>query len=131
MPADLAIIQDALVLQIPVRLAPLVFIDDIGQRDTADWPEPAHWVAYRYQGIRVNAGRQAEGSFGFVLELQVQRRQCRAEAERSRRQQHIMNRRIDRRSGRTGRGAALEAGHDPDGSLMDVRGQIFRRVEEP
>jgi hypothetical protein len=34
-------------LQIPVRLAPSIFVDDIGDRDTADWPEPSHWVADR------------------------------------------------------------------------------------
>jgi hypothetical protein len=31
-------------------------------------------------------------SLRFLLELQVQRRQCRAEAERSRREQHFLNR---------------------------------------
>jgi hypothetical protein len=31
----------------------------------------------------MNAGRQAEGSLSFLLEVQVQRRQSRAEAERS------------------------------------------------
>src|SRR5271166_427550 len=38
-------------LQIPVRLAPPIFVDDIGQRDTANWPEPAHGIADRQQGI--------------------------------------------------------------------------------
>ncbi|HEY4858866.1 MAG TPA: hypothetical protein VII14_02890 [Xanthobacteraceae bacterium] len=34
-------------LQIPIRLAPSVFIDDIGQRNTANRPEPSHGVADR------------------------------------------------------------------------------------
>jgi hypothetical protein len=32
-------------LQIAVRLAPAIFIDDICKRDTADRPKPAHRVA--------------------------------------------------------------------------------------
>jgi hypothetical protein len=38
-------------LQIPVRLAPPIFVDDIGQRNTANGSEPAHRVANRQQGI--------------------------------------------------------------------------------
>ena len=41
--------------------------------------------------------------------LQVQRRQGRAEAKRSCRQQHVLNRWLDGRAGRAGRGAAFEA----------------------
>jgi hypothetical protein len=33
------------VLQIPVSLAPPIFIDDIGERDTAHRAKPAHGVA--------------------------------------------------------------------------------------
>jgi hypothetical protein len=33
--------------QIPVRLAPPIFVDDIGQRNTADWPEPAQRIPDR------------------------------------------------------------------------------------
>jgi hypothetical protein len=61
-------------------LAPPVLIDDIGQRNAADWPKPAHRVANRQQGIRVDAGRQTERGLRFRFELQVKRRQRRAEA---------------------------------------------------
>jgi hypothetical protein len=77
-------IQDSLVLQIPVRLAPPIFVDDIGVRNTADWPEPPHRIADRQQSIGMDAGRQPESGLGFLLELQVQRRQSRAKPERSR-----------------------------------------------
>jgi hypothetical protein len=69
-------------LQIPVRLAPPIFIDDIGQRNAADWPKPSHGVPDGQQGIGVDARRQPECGLRCFLELQVQRRQCRAEAER-------------------------------------------------
>jgi hypothetical protein len=124
MPVALAMIQDALVLQIPVRLAPPVFIDDICKRDTADWPKPAHGVADRQQGIRMDAGRQSESGLSFLLELQIQRRQGRAQTERSRRQQHVLNRWIDRRARRAGRGAAFE-----DSGLAAV-GHVRTRLSE-
>jgi hypothetical protein len=41
-------------LQIPISLAPSIFVNDIGERDTTDWPEPAHRVADRQDGIRVD-----------------------------------------------------------------------------
>jgi len=63
--------------------------------------------------------RQPKCRLRFLLELQVQRRQCRAEAERSCCEQHVLNRRIDRRPRRAGRGAAFEARDNPDGSLMN------------
>ena len=113
------------VLQITARLTPSVFVDDIGERNTADWPEPAHRIADRQQGIRMDAGRQPERGLRFFLELQVQRRQSRAEAERSRRQQHVLNGWIDRRPGSAGRCSAFEAGNDPHRGLVDVVGEIF------
>src|SRR5271165_2979472 len=119
------------VLQIRVRLAPLISVNDIRKRDTADWPEPTHWVADRQQGIRVDSGRQSECGLRFLLELQIQGRQSRTEAERSRCEQYVLNRRIDGRPGRADRGSAFEAWNDPNRGLMDVRGQIFRRVEQP
>jgi len=119
------------VLQIPVRLAPSVFVDDIDQRDTADWPEPAHRVADRQQSIGVDIGWQAECGLSFLLELQIKRRQSRAEAERSRRQQHVLRCWVDRRARRAGRGAAIKARDNPDRGLMNVRGQILCRVEQP
>ena len=56
-------------LQIPVRLAPSVLVDDIGQRNTANWTEPSHVVADRQQRIGVDAGRQSECGLRFLLEL--------------------------------------------------------------
>jgi hypothetical protein len=56
-------------LQIRVRLTPSIFVDDIGQRDTTDWPEPPHWVADRNQGIGMHAGRQAESGLCCLLDL--------------------------------------------------------------
>ena len=64
-------------LQIPVNLAPPVFIDNIGERDAAHRPEPSHRVADRQQGIGVEVRRQPHRGFVFFLELQVQRRQGR------------------------------------------------------
>jgi hypothetical protein len=34
-------------LQIAVSLTPPIFVDDIGESNTADWPEPAHGVTDR------------------------------------------------------------------------------------
>jgi hypothetical protein len=76
----------------------------------------------------MNVGRQTECGLSFLLEVQVRRRQSRAEAERSCCEEHILNRRIDRRTGRVGRGAALKARDDPGRGLMDVSRQIFRRI---
>ncbi len=60
----------------------MILVDDIREGNTTDWPEPAHRVADRQQGIRMHAGRQAESGLRLLLEIQVQRRQCRAQAER-------------------------------------------------
>ena len=40
----------------------------------------------------MDAGRQSERGLRFLLELQVQRRQCRAEAEGPWREQHVLHR---------------------------------------
>ena len=58
-------------LQILARLAPSIFEDDLGKRNTANWSEPAHRVTDRQQGIRVDARWQAERGLGFFLELQA------------------------------------------------------------
>ena len=50
------------VLQITASLTPPVLIDDIGQRNAADWPKPSHGVPDGQEGIRVDARRQAERS---------------------------------------------------------------------
>ena len=47
-------------LEITASLAPPILVDDIGERDTADWPEPALGVADRQQGIGVDVRRQPE-----------------------------------------------------------------------
>src|ERR1700719_671291 len=78
-------------LQIPIRLAPSIFKDDIGQRDTADRPKPTLGVADRQQGIGMDIRRKSKCRLRFFLELQVQRRQSRSEAERSCREQHVLS----------------------------------------
>jgi hypothetical protein len=49
-------------LHIAERLAPPIFKDDIGERHTANRPEPAYRVADRKQSIGVEAGRKAHSS---------------------------------------------------------------------
>ena|ERR1700758_2439801 len=44
-------------LLVPVRLTPMVFVGNIGNRDTANRPKAAHRVADRQKGIRVYVGR--------------------------------------------------------------------------
>jgi hypothetical protein len=56
-------------LQIPVRLAPPIFVDDISESDTADGSEPSHRVANQQQGIGMDAGRQSERGLGFLLKI--------------------------------------------------------------
>ena len=41
------ITQSFRLLQITVSQSPPIFIDDIGERDTADWPEPTHGISER------------------------------------------------------------------------------------
>jgi hypothetical protein len=69
---------------ITVRLAPLISEDTLRERNTASWLKPAHRVADRQQGIRVDAGRQTEPSYASFLELRVQRGYLLDEAERTR-----------------------------------------------
>ena len=118
-------------LQIAARVPPSVLKDDIGKGDTANRPKPAYGIADRQQGVGMHAGRQAECSFGFFLELQIEGRQCGAEAERSRREQHVLYRWIDRRAGPARRSLASEARDDPHRSFMNVCPQIFRCIEQP
>ena len=81
-------------LQIRVEVAPPIFVNHIGQRDTANRAKPPSRLTDRQRGIGMHAGRQPERGFCFLLELQIERRQVRAEAERSRRQQHVLHRRV-------------------------------------
>jgi len=83
-------------LEIVGRLAPAILIDDIGEGNTADWPEPAYGVADRQQGVGMHVRRQPECGLHFLLEVQIKRRQCRTETERSRRQKHVLHCWIDR-----------------------------------
>jgi hypothetical protein len=52
-------------------VAPSVFVDDIGQRNTANWTEPAHRESDRQQGIGMDARRQPERGLGFLVEVQI------------------------------------------------------------
>jgi len=71
-----------------------------------DRSKPTHRVADRQQGVGVDV-QQPKRRLRFLLELQVERRQSRTQAERSRGQQHVLNRWIDRRARRVGRSAPL------------------------
>ena len=117
-------------LQIPARLPPPVFIDDIDERDLANGSKPAHRIADRQQSIGVDVRRQTQRGLGLLLELQVKSCQCRSEAERARRKQHVLNCWIDRRAGPTHRCLTFKARIDPHRGLLDVRGQIFRGIEQ-
>src|ERR1700730_10696881 len=97
---------------IAVRLSPSIFIDNLGEWYSANWPESSQGIPNWQKRIRVHVGRQAKSSFDLHLEIQVQRRESRAETERSRRQQHVLDCRINRGTGRAGRCAA-HTGHDP------------------
>src|SRR5215472_5332345 len=117
-------------LKIPVSLAPPVFVNHVVQSNPADRSKPPHRVADGQQGIGVETGRQAEGGLHLHLKLQIKCRQGRAETEGARRQQHVLHRRVNRRTGGAGRGVAFEARDNPDGSLMDVRRQMFCGVQQ-
>jgi hypothetical protein len=73
----------------------MIFVDNIGKGDSANPPEPAHGKADRQQGIGVDVRRQTQRRLSFFLELQVQRHQCRAEAEGRWREQHVLAPRDD------------------------------------
>jgi hypothetical protein len=49
-------------LLIPISPAPLIFGDDICQRNTANRPEPAHRIADRKQRIGVRVRRRRTGT---------------------------------------------------------------------
>src|SRR6516164_11671548 len=113
-----------------IGLAPPVEIDNVGERPAADWPEPAHRVAERQDGVGVEAGRDAHRGVDLFLVIDVPCRQGRAEPESARRQQHVLNGGIDRGPGRASRPrdrAVLEAGDDPHRRLVVMIGQIFDR----
>src|SRR5215472_2350921 len=45
-----------------------ILVNDIGERNAAGWPEPAHWITNRQQGIRVGVRRQSACRLRFRLE---------------------------------------------------------------
>src|SRR3984893_16546172 len=109
-----------------VALAPPVEIDNVREWSAADRPEAAHRVADRQDGVGVEAGRDPHRGGDLCFISDVARRQGRAERERTRRQQHILHRRVDRRAGRARRiGAVLETGHDPHRRFVIVVRQVF------
>src|SRR3954466_6726644 len=88
------------VLQITANLAPPIFIDDIGQRDTANPPEPGHGIADRQQGIRMDAGWQAECGLRFLFSRTASTASLMSRrGEWSRREQHLLNRWVNGRAG--------------------------------
>src|SRR5207249_2767187 len=110
-----------------VGSAPVVLKDDLLERPAPDRAELPHGVTDRQDRIRVNARREAERGFSFLLVKEVPRRQGGAESQRASRQQHVLHRWIDRRAGaaRRRRRAFLEARDDPHGSFVEVIGQVF------
>src|ERR1700680_3581469 len=54
-----------------VRLTPLVFINDISDRDAANRPETTHRIPDWEKRIRVHVSRQAESGLDLLLEIQM------------------------------------------------------------
>src|SRR6516225_3457657 len=109
-----------------VWLAPPVEINDVGERPATERPKAAHRVTDRQDRIGVEALRDAHRRIDLLLVCNMSCRQRRAEPERTRRQQHILHRRIDRRAGYPCRiGAVLEARYNPYRRLVVVIGQVF------
>src|SRR5258708_29594932 len=114
------------VLDPGIELAPPVEIDDVGERPTADRPEAPHRIADRQDGVGVEAGRDAHRSIDFLLVSDVPRRQGRAEPERARRQQHVLHRGVDRRTGRPRRiWPVLEADDNPHWRFVVMVRQVL------
>jgi len=67
--AAFSAMTDAAGRYIVTSLAPSIFIYDIGQRNTADWPEPSYRITDPQDGIRVETGRQSERGLSLLLEL--------------------------------------------------------------
>ena len=105
---------------------PAVLIDDLVERLAADRPETAARIADRQDRVGMRVRRQAEDRLDLLFEIEVQRRQGRAEADRARCEQHVLHRRIDRRTGPSGRGrGSFEARHDPYRRLVDMIGEVL------
>src|ERR1700719_761167 len=118
----------SLPLHAGVALAPPVEIDNVREWSASYRPEASHRVADRQDGVGVEAGRDPHRGFDLLFISDVPRRQGRAEPERTRRQQHILHRRVDRRTGRASRPgdrAILEPGDDPHRRLVVMGCQVF------
>src|SRR5258708_2092810 len=87
-------------LQALVGLAPAVAVNHVLQWSAAELAEIAHGPADRQDRVGMGAGRQAEDRVDLLAIAGMPRRQRRAEAERPRRQAHVLHRPIDRRAGR-------------------------------
>src|SRR5262245_34100096 len=81
-----------------VRLAPAIFVHELGQVSATDGAELPHGIADRKNRVRVHARREPEGGLALLLVEEMPRRQRGAEPERARREQHVLHRRIDRRA---------------------------------
>src|SRR5437762_6495184 len=111
-----------------VGLTPAVAVDDVLQGPAAQLAEIAHRPADRQDRVGMGAGRQAEDRVDLLTVAGVPRRQGRAEAERPRRQAHVLHRAIDRRASGAARVLAVfEAGDDPYRRLTVMIGQVFDR----
>src|SRR5947209_8574243 len=97
-PPDQEIVARLLLL-VAVWLTPAVLIDNIGEGNPANRPKAAQRVTDRQNRIGMPVRRQAERSLRFLLERQIERRQGSTKAEGSRRQQHVLYGRVDRRTG--------------------------------
>ena len=116
---------------VAVRLAPAVFVYDIGERRAADRPETPSSGSRSAGGHRNARRRASQAPLPPPSRTADRGRQRRAETERPGRQQHVLDRRVDRRTGGAGRRGAAHAGHDPYRRFMDVVGQILGGVEHP
>jgi hypothetical protein len=81
-------------LQIPRRLTPPISVDDIGERNTANWPKSAHGIPDRQQCIRAHAGWQPECGLRFFLNCKQGVVRASPQDERSRHEQHVLHRKM-------------------------------------
>src|SRR6516164_11614239 len=124
--AILGIISSMSWLNARIRLAPAVEIDDLGERPAPDRPKPPHRIADRQDCIGVIARRDTHRRIDLFLVRDVPGRQRRTEPESPRRQQHVLDCRINRRTRRTVRiRAILEAGDDPHRRLVVMVRQVL------
>src|SRR3954453_4194667 len=80
-----------------IGLTPFILKDDILQRPAPELAEAPHRPADRQDRVGLDAGREAQDRIDPLPIAGMPRRQRRAEAERADREQHVLDRRIDRR----------------------------------